>query len=113
MPRQKECRPIRTNLARGRVMLFDIAGKNAPVAGASRGLGLGAVRGFAEAGANLALVSRQMPNAVMEERRDMASRRRFILLAFRARPQSPSWRTASLASGANRRKDSCLKMGKA
>ena len=71
-PRQKECRPICTSLARGRLMLFDIAGKNAPVAGASRGLGLGAARGFAEAGANLALVSRQMPNAVMEERRDMA-----------------------------------------
>ena len=66
-PRQKECRPICTSLARGRLMLFDIAGKNAPVAGASRGLGLGAARGFAEAGANLALVSRQMPNAVMEE----------------------------------------------
>lgn len=48
-------------------MLFDITGKNAPVAGASRGLGLGIARGFAKAGANLALVSRQMPDAVMEE----------------------------------------------
>lgn len=48
-------------------MLFDISGKNAIVTGASRGLGLGIARGFAKAGANLILISRQMPDAVMEE----------------------------------------------
>ena len=41
-------------------MLFDISGKNALITGASRGLGLGIAEGFAKAGANLILISRNM-----------------------------------------------------
>jgi 2-deoxy-D-gluconate 3-dehydrogenase len=46
-------------------MLFDIKGKNAIITGASRGLGLGVAEGFAEAGANLILISRNMPQEVL------------------------------------------------
>ncbi len=46
-------------------MLFDISGKNAVVTGASRGLGLGIAEGFAEAGANLILISRHMPEETL------------------------------------------------
>lgn len=41
-------------------MLFDISGKNALITGASRGLGLGIAEGFAQAGANLILVARNI-----------------------------------------------------
>jgi len=47
-------------------MLFDIQGKNALVTGASRGLGLGIAKGFAQAGANLILLSRHMPPETLE-----------------------------------------------
>lgn len=47
-------------------MLFDISGKNAIVTGASRGLGLGIAEGFAQAGANLILISRHMPEETLE-----------------------------------------------
>lgn len=40
--------------------LFDVAGRNAIVTGASRGLGLGAAEALAEAGANVALIGRNM-----------------------------------------------------
>ena len=46
-------------------MLFDIKGKNAIVTGASQGLGLGVAEGFAQAGANLILLSRHMPEEVL------------------------------------------------
>ena len=42
-------------------MLFDIKGKNAIVTGASRGIGYGIAKGFAEAGANLICICRSMP----------------------------------------------------
>ena len=50
-------------------MLFDIKGKNAIVTGASRGLGLGVAEGYAQAGANLILLSRHMPEDVLERLR--------------------------------------------
>lgn len=50
-------------------MLFDIKGKNALVTGASRGLGLGIAEGYAKSGANLILVSRAMPQDVLERLR--------------------------------------------
>ena len=46
-------------------MLFDNKGKNAIVTGASQGLGLGVAEGFAQAGANLILLSRHMPEEVL------------------------------------------------
>lgn len=50
-------------------MLFDIRGKNALITGASRGLGLGIAEGYAQAGANLILISRHMPGEVLEKLR--------------------------------------------
>lgn len=50
-------------------MLFDIKGKNAIITGASRGLGLGVAEGFAEAGANLILISRSMPQEILTKLR--------------------------------------------
>lgn len=50
-------------------MLFDIKGKNAIITGASRGLGLGVAEGFAEAGANLILISRNMPQEILTKLR--------------------------------------------
>ena len=50
-------------------MLFDTRGKNAIVPGASRGLGLGVAEGYAQAGANLILLSRHMPEDVLERLR--------------------------------------------
>lgn len=47
-------------------MLFDIKGRNALVTGASRGLGLAVAEGYAKAGANLILVSRQPPREVLD-----------------------------------------------
>lgn len=46
--------------------LFDIQGKNAVVTGASKGIGLGVAEGFAQAGANLILISRTMPQEVLD-----------------------------------------------
>ena len=42
--------------------LFDMTGKTVLVTGGSRGLGRGLAQGFAEAGANLAIVSRKLEN---------------------------------------------------
>jgi NAD(P)-dependent dehydrogenase (short-subunit alcohol dehydrogenase family) len=42
--------------------LFDMTGKTVLVTGGSRGLGRGLVQGFAEAGANVAIVSRKLEN---------------------------------------------------
>ena len=42
--------------------LFDMTGKTVLVTGGSRGLGRGLVRGFAEAGADVAIVSRKLDN---------------------------------------------------
>jgi len=50
-------------------MLFDIKGKNAIVTGASRGIGYSIAKGFAEAGANLILICRTMPEQVLKELR--------------------------------------------
>jgi 2-deoxy-D-gluconate 3-dehydrogenase len=50
-------------------MLFDIKGKNAIVTGASHGLGLGVAEGFAQAGANLILISRNMSQEVLDRLR--------------------------------------------
>ena len=47
-------------------MLFDIRGKNAVVTGASRGLGFAIAKGYAQAGVNLALVSRHMPEETLK-----------------------------------------------
>lgn len=49
--------------------LFDISGRYAVVTGANRGLGLGIAEGFAKAGANLVLISRTMPEEVLEKLR--------------------------------------------
>lgn len=49
--------------------LFDISGRYAVVTGANRGLGLGIAEGFAKAGANLVLISRTMPDEVLEKLR--------------------------------------------
>ena len=42
--------------------LFDMTGKTVLITGGSRGLGRGLVRGFAQAGANVAIVSRKLEN---------------------------------------------------
>ncbi|HWQ05764.1 MAG TPA: glucose 1-dehydrogenase [Feifaniaceae bacterium] len=55
-------------------MLFDIKGKNAIVTGASRGIGYGIAKGFAEAGANLICICRSMPEDVLEEFRSFGVR---------------------------------------
>ena len=55
-------------------MLFDIKGKNAIVTGASRGIGYGIAKGFAEAGANLICICRSMPDDVLEEFRSFGVR---------------------------------------
>ena len=47
-------------------MLFDISGKNAIITGASRGLGFGIAEGFAQAGANLILISSHMPEEALK-----------------------------------------------
>lgn len=46
--------------------LFDISGKFAVLTGANRGLGLGIAEGFAKAGANLILISRTMPEEILD-----------------------------------------------
>lgn len=55
-------------------MLFDISGKNAVITGASRGLGLGIAEGFAEAGANLILISRHMPEETLAHLRSFGTK---------------------------------------
>lgn len=55
-------------------MLFDIKGKNAIVTGASRGIGYGIAKGFAEAGANLICICRSMPDDVLKKFRSYGVR---------------------------------------
>jgi 2-deoxy-D-gluconate 3-dehydrogenase len=55
-------------------MLFDIKGKNAIVTGASRGIGYGIAKGFAEAGANLICICRSMPEETLRELRSFGVR---------------------------------------
>jgi len=63
--------------------LFDMTGKVALVTGGSRGIGAAVVRGFAEAGADVVIASRKLPNceAVASEI-EAATGRRALAVAF-------------------------------